>query len=273
MYDYSGNWAFDVGVPAKSGVGGGIVGVVNRQLGIGSYSPRLDLKGNSVRGLAGFADIADDGSSRCRSFECRIGLRRFPDPLRHKPGRPTVHSSGRTLNCRRASSGPPPSGRRARAPVPSAPSSRPWGIRRSRPSSASTMASAMTRRANHLLSAGTTYHGASGAAGLADRVLVGVHVFVPELALGDVAHLELPALARLVEPREEALGAALPSRHAGRTSGSACRCARGGSRSRGCSSKRSSQMSLPTSVCGKLLLARGFPGARAPPALPRSASG
>jgi glutaminase len=60
MYDHSGNWAYDVGVPAKSGVGGGIVGVVNRQLGIGTFSPRLDAKGNSVRGTAAFTDVADE---------------------------------------------------------------------------------------------------------------------------------------------------------------------------------------------------------------------
>jgi len=59
-YDFSGSWAYDIGVPAKSGVGGGICGVVNRQLGIGTFSPRLDAKGNSVRGLASFIDLADE---------------------------------------------------------------------------------------------------------------------------------------------------------------------------------------------------------------------
>lgn len=59
MYDFSGGWTYEVGIPAKSGVGGGIMGVVNRQLGIGTYSPRLDRNGNSVRGIASFRLMSD----------------------------------------------------------------------------------------------------------------------------------------------------------------------------------------------------------------------
>lgn len=68
IYDFSGNWAFDVGISAKSGVGGGIVGVVNRQIGIASYSPRLDAKGNSVRGVGAFRDLGDEMG--LHAFEC-----------------------------------------------------------------------------------------------------------------------------------------------------------------------------------------------------------
>jgi glutaminase len=68
MYNYAGYWASDVGIPAKSGVGGGVIGVVNRQLGIGSYSPRLDRKGNSVRGLAAFAALSDELG--LHAFDC-----------------------------------------------------------------------------------------------------------------------------------------------------------------------------------------------------------
>lgn len=60
MYDFSGNWALDVGIPAKSGVGGGVLGVVNRQLGVGTFSPRLDAKGNSVRGVRAFQCLSSE---------------------------------------------------------------------------------------------------------------------------------------------------------------------------------------------------------------------
>jgi glutaminase len=58
MYDYAGEWAYSVGIPAKSGVGGGIVGMLPGAGGLAVFSPRLDDIGNSVRGLRVFEELS-----------------------------------------------------------------------------------------------------------------------------------------------------------------------------------------------------------------------
>jgi glutaminase len=66
MYDFAGEWAFEVGVPAKSGVSGGILAPIPGKLGIAIFSPGLDQHGNSVRGV-----------KVCQEISGRLGLHAF----------------------------------------------------------------------------------------------------------------------------------------------------------------------------------------------------
>ncbi|MFM7676946.1 MAG: glutaminase A, partial [Synechococcus sp.] len=71
MYDYTGQWLYNVGMPAKSGVGGGVMAVVPGRIGLAVYSPPLDGYGNSSRGIA-----------VCEELSQRLELHLFDQPPR-----------------------------------------------------------------------------------------------------------------------------------------------------------------------------------------------
>lgn len=91
MYDYAGEWAYTVGLPAKSGVSGGLLCVVPDRLAIAVYSPPLDDRGNSIRGIR-----------VCEDLSREFGMHLFDDLMTFAPG-------GRTpaLFARRPDADPP----------------------------------------------------------------------------------------------------------------------------------------------------------------------
>lgn len=79
MYNFAGEWAYRIGLPAKSGISGGIIVVVPNQIGIAVFSPPLDQRGNSVRGVKVCEALSEDlelhlfdSSMGCRSVLERI---------------------------------------------------------------------------------------------------------------------------------------------------------------------------------------------------------
>lgn len=84
MYTAAGEWAYDVGIPAKSAVSGGLLVSVPGSFGGGFFSPGLDRHGNSVRAV-----------NMCRDLSSRFGLHAYADPGEAQFGRDEPVGSSR----------------------------------------------------------------------------------------------------------------------------------------------------------------------------------
>lgn len=74
MYDGAGRWMAEVGIPAKSGVSGGLLGTLPGQLGVATFSPRLNKEGNSVRGVDALTLLSKDMGLHLMSTDERYGV-------------------------------------------------------------------------------------------------------------------------------------------------------------------------------------------------------
>ncbi len=97
LYETSGDWLYDIGLPGKSGIGGGIVTVSPGKGGLGTFAPPLDAAGNSVK-----------GQLAARFLSRRLGLDLFGSaPVRQLPTRTVTAARRRgqtpTKDCRRCS--------------------------------------------------------------------------------------------------------------------------------------------------------------------------
>ena len=83
MYNRVGEWAYRVGVPAKSGVSGGIIAVVPGKAGIATFSPPIDANGNSVRGLHVFEELSRQYGLHL--FDLSMGRCVFTEAIKPSP--------------------------------------------------------------------------------------------------------------------------------------------------------------------------------------------
>ncbi|MGH2907044.1 MAG: glutaminase A [Solirubrobacterales bacterium] len=96
MYDHAGDWLYTVGLPAKSGVAGGIIAVLPGELGIGVFSPRLDEAGNSARGVR----VCEDMSQELELHSIQTA-HRPPSPVRNAFDLAQMHSKRSRLEPQR----------------------------------------------------------------------------------------------------------------------------------------------------------------------------